>query len=186
MSGDSRLGECAVCHAQPAKYRCPRCSVASCSAECSREHKLQTACTGLGKAVWEQATPVRDMHWGELMRDHSYLASVSRFVESSGKELVGGNLIPKSAAAAAIAAAAAATSQANGAAGPSTNHAHTMEKKRLDDLSEAELRLCREARREGVEVTVMPKGMSRRQRNGSRFDNKCGSLCAQSSTPWLY
>ncbi|RUS17144.1 hypothetical protein BC937DRAFT_90371 [Endogone sp. FLAS-F59071] len=37
---------CHQCHANLPKYKCPRCSMRTCSLECSKQHKVTTACSG--------------------------------------------------------------------------------------------------------------------------------------------
>ena len=44
--GAGRMGECEVCHATEARYRCPGCGITFCSVACSREHKTKTGCSG--------------------------------------------------------------------------------------------------------------------------------------------
>lgn len=79
------------------------------------------------------------------MRDQSYISSVGRKVEETGRQLVGDKLIP------------------------ANSHG---EESRLDGKSEKETLLCTHARQEGVNLVLLPKGMSRRARNGTRWDQK--------------
>ena len=81
------------------------------------------------------------------MRDQSYISGVGRKAEEIGKQLVGEKLIPQG-------------RRVDETAG------------RLDDKTEREEKLVRDAREEGVELVLLTKGMSRRVRNGSRFDQK--------------
>ncbi|RUP44553.1 hypothetical protein BC936DRAFT_149300 [Jimgerdemannia flammicorona] len=37
---------CEQCHVRFSKYRCPRCSVRTCSLACSKSHKAATGCSG--------------------------------------------------------------------------------------------------------------------------------------------
>ena len=41
---DTRL--CDVCSAEVAKYKCPRCSIMSCSCACCVAHKIESGCNG--------------------------------------------------------------------------------------------------------------------------------------------
>ena len=48
----TRLGDCEVCGSEgAAKYTCPGCSVRFCAVACSKSHKLSTGCTGVRNAV---------------------------------------------------------------------------------------------------------------------------------------
>lgn len=85
------------------------------------------------------------------MRDQSYLSRVGRVAEEVGRKLVGEDLVPSSRA---------------------VREEEGHEEGRLDDRTEKEDRLVKEARKEGVLLVLLPKGMSRRMRNTSRWDNK--------------
>lgn len=81
------------------------------------------------------------------MRDQSYISGVGRKAEEVGRQLVGDKLIPT------------ARRVEEGAS-------------RLDEKTDKEDKLVRDARSEGVELVLLPRGMSRRIRNGSRWDQK--------------
>lgn len=83
-----------------------------------------------------------------MMRDQSYISSVGRRAEETGRELVGMGLIPR---------------VANRTTGEGV----------LDERTEKELKFVREARGSGVKVVLLPKGMNRRIRNASRWNPKC-------------
>lgn len=155
IASTSRLGLCSACSVQVALYRCPRCSFPSCSLKCSTSHKVSTSCTGVAAPVWSKPLLANELNWGSLMRDHSYLSGVSRLAEEMGRELVQNGLIPE---------------------GSRTRYAETDEATgsgtRLDDMTDKEARLVREARREGVRLLLLPKGMSRRAKNASKWDHK--------------
>lgn len=143
----SRLGECAsVGCTRPALYRCPACSFPSCSLACSTSHKLAISCTGIASPIWSKHITAREWGWGTLMRDQSYISGVGRLAEETGKNLVGAGLIPKG---------------RNGG-----------ENGVLDDRSEKEDKLVSVARSAGVNLVLLPKGMSRRSKNASRWDLK--------------
>ncbi|PNX74896.1 box C/D snoRNA protein 1-like [Trifolium pratense] len=40
------LTQCGECKSNPSKYKCPGCSIQSCSLPCVKAHKLRTGCTG--------------------------------------------------------------------------------------------------------------------------------------------
>ncbi|CAH7676538.1 hypothetical protein PPACK8108_LOCUS11682 [Phakopsora pachyrhizi] len=52
---------CDQCQSEPFKYRCPACSIITCSLDCSKLHKLQ-----------------KTYSWGSLMQDFSYLEDINR------------------------------------------------------------------------------------------------------------
>ncbi len=71
-----RMGNCAVCDAGvPAKYRCPACSVASCSLACSKRHKISAndgaGCTGKrDRAAFKD---IRDFTDADVVSDYRFL-----------------------------------------------------------------------------------------------------------------
>jgi len=86
------------------------------------------------------------------MRDQSYIAGVGRAIEQVGRELVGEKLIPQ---------------------GRKLGADETV---RLDERSDKEDKMVREARNQGVELMLLPKGMSKRLKNSTRWDMKYVSL----------
>ncbi|GAA5860048.1 hypothetical protein JCM1840_001855 [Sporobolomyces johnsonii] len=149
----SRLGLCQTCSAVPAKYTCPACAFPSCSLPCSTAHKQATDCSGVAPPLWSKPIQANEMTWGSLMRDQSYIAGVSRAVEEVGRQLVGDRLIPQGRRA-----------------------APAEETVRLDERSDKEEKMVREARNDGVELLLLPKGMSKRIKNGTRWDPKNNRL----------
>ncbi|KAI5480908.1 zinc finger, HIT-type protein [Pseudohyphozyma bogoriensis] len=143
MASTSRAGLCAGC-SNPAKYKCPRCAYPSCSLACSTAHKTATSCSGIALPVHAQAIQATEWGWGPMMRDQSYISSVSRKAEELGKQLAADKLLP----------------------------ARNAGEGRLDERNDKEDLLVREARAEGVDLVLLPKGMSRRARNASRWDYK--------------
>ncbi|KAI1615715.1 hypothetical protein EDD36DRAFT_486035, partial [Exophiala viscosa] len=46
--GESLLTDlCAICHANPIKYTCPRCGIHTCSLPCVKRHKTWAQCSGI-------------------------------------------------------------------------------------------------------------------------------------------
>lgn len=150
-STSSRLGTCQQCNAAPARYRCPGCELTTCSLACSSAHKQQLDCSGVAPPIWSKPLQANELTWGSLMRDQSYIVDVGRAVEGVGKQLVADKVLPQG-------RMAARPGDAQGV--------------RIDERSDKEERLVREARNEGVELTLLPKGMSKRLKNGSRWDPK--------------
>lgn len=91
-----------------------------------------------------------------MMRDQSYISGLGRVAEDVGRNLVKADLIPAG----------------NGGRGDDRGEGGSGGGARLDEKSDKELRLVREAEREGVRLVLLPKGMERRRINGSRWDPK--------------
>ncbi|KAK9909984.1 hypothetical protein M0R45_033962 [Rubus argutus] len=72
---------CQECKAKPSKYKCPGCSIRSCSLPCVKAHKDRTACTG--KRNQTQFVPMSQMDDNLLLSDYNLLEDVKRVAESA-------------------------------------------------------------------------------------------------------
>ncbi|KAK1224765.1 Box C/D snoRNA accumulation [Marasmius sp. AFHP31] len=88
-------GFCPICPSlpapqisQPTKYTCPRCSIRTCSLQCSSLHKTLHNCSG----ERDKAKYVKMNEYGyrEMMNDYVYLEQVGRRVKDWGGEIVKG------------------------------------------------------------------------------------------------
>lgn len=67
--------QCSVCLTGTSKYRCPKCSIQTCSMNCSRRHKSLNSCSGA-------FSPASFLSKKELLtvqsldRDYNFLSSV--------------------------------------------------------------------------------------------------------------
>jgi hypothetical protein len=77
---------CAQCQAQPFKYKCPRCSIPTCSLACSQAHKSTTGCSGQRDKT--KKVLLKDYGYGALMDDYKWLEEGRRRVEAWGKDIV--------------------------------------------------------------------------------------------------
>ncbi|PQE33180.1 Zinc HIT-type protein [Rutstroemia sp. NJR-2017a WRK4] len=78
---------CRICHINPTKYKCPRCSQQTCSLQCSKRHKVWSSCSGVRdptvyKPKSQLATPSGIDH------DYNFLHSIEHRIERSEKEIV--------------------------------------------------------------------------------------------------
>ncbi|KAM0143344.1 hypothetical protein ACHAP3_001481 [Botrytis cinerea] len=78
---------CRICHINPTKYTCPRCSQQTCSLPCSKRHKVWSTCSGVRdptvyKPRSQLATPSGIDH------DYNFLHSIEHRIERSEKEIV--------------------------------------------------------------------------------------------------
>ncbi|KAF7861921.1 hypothetical protein EAF04_007802 [Stromatinia cepivora] len=78
---------CRICHINPTKYTCPRCSQQTCSLPCSKRHKVWSSCSGIRdptvyKPKSQLATPSGIDH------DYNFLHSIEHRIERSEKEIV--------------------------------------------------------------------------------------------------
>ncbi|KAL2044277.1 hypothetical protein N7G274_002982 [Stereocaulon virgatum] len=85
MSGQLLTSLCTICHVRPYRYRCPRCSVLTCSLPCIKRHKQWAQCNGLrDPTVYvkakDLATPKGIDH------DYNYLTSIERELDNAEKD----------------------------------------------------------------------------------------------------
>ncbi|APA15700.1 hypothetical protein SS1G_09485 [Sclerotinia sclerotiorum 1980 UF-70] len=78
---------CRICHINPTKYTCPRCSQQTCSLPCSKRHKVWSSCSGIRdptvyKPRSQLATPSGIDH------DYNFLHSIEHRIERSEREIV--------------------------------------------------------------------------------------------------
>ncbi|EXJ92287.1 hypothetical protein A1O3_00837 [Capronia epimyces CBS 606.96] len=71
---------CAICHANPIKYTCPRCGIHTCSLPCVKRHKTWAQCSGIrNPAAYRKradlATPA------SVDQDFNFLTSVERSLQ---------------------------------------------------------------------------------------------------------
>ncbi|GMY22335.1 putative box C/D snoRNA protein SPCC613.07 [Fagus crenata] len=72
---------CDECKANPSKYKCPGCSIRSCSLPCVKAHKQRTACTG--KRNQTHFVPLSQFDDNLLLSDYNLLEEVKRVAESA-------------------------------------------------------------------------------------------------------
>ncbi|KIK92470.1 hypothetical protein PAXRUDRAFT_829918 [Paxillus rubicundulus Ve08.2h10] len=151
------LGNCALCTA-PARYRCPRCMIPTCSLPCSRKHKQDTGCTGERNKV--QYVPMNTYGWGEMMRDYCYLEEVGRQVSEWGNEIVrGGYTMENSGRGKVVCGRGGSRRVLNGRRKAAAGRAkRDMFRAHLEKLD--------------IDVELLPNGMERRKLNQSTFDQK--------------
>ncbi|KAJ8906508.1 hypothetical protein NDN08_003001 [Rhodosorus marinus] len=78
------MPECEVCRKKTSLYRCPRCSLRTCSAVCVRRHKDDSGCSGerdrtafINRSEYDET---------DLMSDYNLLEELNRGVDSSARE----------------------------------------------------------------------------------------------------
>ncbi|CAI5496523.1 unnamed protein product [Closterium sp. Naga37s-1] len=131
---------CSQCQQDPAKYRCPGCSAATCSVPCVKAHKAASGCTG--KRNRAEFVPI-----GKF--DDNQLVSDLRFLEDA---LLQYDVAKRTRTA-------------------------------LGVRYEAQVgkhwgRMQQTARQRGVQLLLMPPGMSKRKANRTYFQHRYATNCA--------
>ncbi|PIN15587.1 hypothetical protein CDL12_11760 [Handroanthus impetiginosus] len=72
---------CEECKINPSKYKCPGCSLRSCSLPCVNSHKQRTACAG--KRPVTNFVPISQFDDNLLLSDYNMLEDVKRIADSA-------------------------------------------------------------------------------------------------------
>ncbi|KAJ0836831.1 putative Zinc finger, HIT-type [Helianthus annuus] len=78
---------CDECKANEFKYKCPGCSVRSCSLPCVKAHKQRTGCTGKRQQLTE-FVPLSKFDDNLLLSDYNMLEDVKRIADSAKRRRV--------------------------------------------------------------------------------------------------
>ncbi|RSL95444.1 hypothetical protein CEP52_012043 [Fusarium oligoseptatum] len=78
---------CAICHVSTPKYKCPRCSIRTCSLACIKKHKAWSECTGERDAT-AYIPPAKLRTPAGVDHDYNFLHGIERSVERAEKLLV--------------------------------------------------------------------------------------------------
>ncbi|KAL2070088.1 hypothetical protein VTL71DRAFT_14768 [Oculimacula yallundae] len=78
---------CTICHIEPPIYTCPRCTLQTCSLNCSKRHKIRSMCNGVRDPT--AFLPISDVAspWG-LDHDYNFLHGIETSVQRSEKVLI--------------------------------------------------------------------------------------------------
>ncbi|KAJ5106806.1 hypothetical protein N7456_003481 [Penicillium angulare] len=170
-SPDPLLSElCSICHVNPPKYRCPRCSTRTCSLPCTRRHKLWSQCSGV-------RDPAAYLKRSELTtetafdRDFNFITGIERSMERADRDAENRGID-----------LAHGTSQnaEEDTAGPSTGQKR---KHPQQGLVKGEANFLRRAEAGLVNVIRAPRGMTRNKLNNSRWHPK--HKCLSWSVEWI-
>lgn len=186
---------CTICHREPPKYRCPRCSVRTCSLPCTKKHKAWASCSGERDpaAFVPRQRLVTD---AGVDHDYNFISSIERAKERFEKTVVddkrllgeaevrgpkpgqedrrfekvwyGDQLVHEPA----VASAAAA----RGGGGRGGRWGGGLQA-RFDQLVRQRLR------RNDIRVLTMPKGLSRQKENKTAWNRRTNTINWQ--VEWL-
>ncbi|KAG0063733.1 Box C/D snoRNA protein 1 [Linnemannia elongata] len=80
----SDIVNCEVCGTVAAKYKCPGCFCQTCSLACSKQHKLDTTCSGVRSRTHFVERKQYTEH--DMMSDYNFLEEVGRKVDNAARE----------------------------------------------------------------------------------------------------
>lgn len=155
------LTRCPYSHANPPKYRCPRCSTRTCSLPCTRRHKLWSQCSGV-------RDPAAYLKRNELNtesafdRDFNFITGIERTLERAEREVDNRGID------------LAGGAQADDGSSEGLQHPTAGRKRKHPNqgLAKGEAAFLRGTETAAVKVLRAPKGMSRNKQNGSRLHPK--------------
>ncbi|GJJ70223.1 zinc finger HIT domain-containing protein 3 [Entomortierella parvispora] len=86
ISTSDSIVQCEVCGVKAAKYKCPGCFCQTCSLQCSKQHKLDTTCSGVrSKTHFVGRSQYSEQ---DMMSDYNFLEEVGRTVDNAARENV--------------------------------------------------------------------------------------------------
>ncbi|KAF9141189.1 hypothetical protein BGX30_005295 [Mortierella sp. GBA39] len=80
----SDVVNCEVCGTVAAKYKCPGCFCQTCSLVCSKQHKLDTTCSGVRSRT--HFVERKQYTEQDMMSDYNFLEEVGRTVDNAARE----------------------------------------------------------------------------------------------------
>ncbi|KAF9943325.1 hypothetical protein BGZ67_000003 [Mortierella alpina] len=86
IAGSSDVVNCEVCGKVTAKYKCPGCFCQTCSLQCSKQHKLDTTCSGVRSRI--HFVERKQYSEQDMMSDYNFLEEVGRTVDNAARENV--------------------------------------------------------------------------------------------------
>ncbi|OGM48746.1 HIT finger domain protein [Aspergillus bombycis] len=178
---------CTICHIQPPKYRCPRCSTRTCSLPCSRRHKLWSQCSGV-------RDPAAYIKKNELAtesafdRDFNFITGIERTMERAERDAENRGISVQPGTSGRGVDLAAVGLDGDEESGT----AETGRKRRRVEggsggFVRGEFGFLRGAEDAGVTVLRAPRGMSRNKANSSKWMPKYVFLnkCLNWSVEWV-
>ncbi|KAE8378136.1 hypothetical protein BDV26DRAFT_197396 [Aspergillus bertholletiae] len=174
---------CTICHIQPPKYRCPRCSTRTCSLPCSRRHKLWSQCSGV-------RDPAAYMKKNELAtesafdRDFNFITGIERSLERAERDADnrGISVQPGTSGRGVDLAVVGLDGDDDNVGGEPGK-----KRRRVEGGSggfvKGEFGFLRGTEEAGVTVLRAPRGMSRNKANASRWHAK--SKCLNWTVEWI-
>ncbi|KAF9178356.1 hypothetical protein BGZ51_007624 [Haplosporangium sp. Z 767] len=87
ISSSSDIVNCEICGVAIAKYKCPGCFCQTCSLQCSKQHKLDTTCTGVRSRT--QFVDRKQYNEQHMMSDYNFLEEIGRTVDNAARDNVG-------------------------------------------------------------------------------------------------
>ena len=172
----SSLRSCQVCDEGTAIYKCPKCSLFTCSLPCVRTHKVNTKCSGVRDRT--EFVPIQSFTDKNLRQDFHFLEDVLQSKRIAKRLL--------------------ASNEASGSSTRRNNNKHrkkdglkVISRQNLDGHSQQVRKLVNEVKRydlsayksqlmviclkaQALQITlmVMPEGMARRKANTTRLNHK--------------
>ncbi|KAL4935095.1 hypothetical protein BDV06DRAFT_234700 [Aspergillus oleicola] len=154
---------CAICHLNPPKYRCPRCSLRSCSLACTKKHKTWSQCSG----VRDPGAYVRRAELATesaFDRDFNFITGIERGIERAGRDVENRGVD--------FSRGVVGLDREGSEGGEGIGGKRKRGNQDIgfgQGLAKGEAGFLRRAQEAGVSVIKAPRGMSRAKMNGSRW-----------------
>ncbi|KUJ23042.1 uncharacterized protein LY89DRAFT_776861 [Mollisia scopiformis] len=158
---------CTICHIDPPKYTCPRCSAQTCSLRCAKRHKLWASCNGVRdptvfKPISEVATPSGIDH------DYNFLHGIETQIQRSEKVLIEDLGIVE------------AEELERARKGVDERE---FQQRHAEDQAKGEVQITKVLKEKNIRVIKAPKGMRRNQENTTNWNRK--HRCMNWQVEWI-
>lgn len=175
MSDPLLTSLCNICHTNPPKYTCPRCSSKTCSLACSKRHKKWASCNGVrDPTVYVPRHKLASA--AGIDHDYNFLSGIERAITRSDKHIVedrglfsGGKELFQ----AGETHVQKDIRDARGRLGSRRDHSRGNKASILDSAF----------RRIGVDVVRAPRGMARKVENGTTWSQN--QKCVNWTVEWI-
>ncbi|KAB8234432.1 zinc finger HIT domain-containing protein [Aspergillus alliaceus] len=175
---------CTICHIQPPKYRCPRCSTRTCSLPCSRRHKLWSQCSGV-------RDPAAYLKRSELAtesafdRDFNFITGIERTLERAERDAENRGISVQSGLSGrgVDLSVVGLDEEIDTSTGEEGRKRRRVEGPAKGVFARGEVGFMRGAEQSGVTVLRAPRGMSRNKENGSKWLAK--TKCLNWTVEWI-
>jgi hypothetical protein len=153
---------CEICTEKEGIYKCPRCSIFTCSLLCCKQHKIDKNCNG--KRDKTSFVQINEFTTNNLKSDMHFLEDVlvSKFKAKRVLENdCGGQIKPTK-----------IIGNKRKASGGDVQISSMISHQNLEHHSQHTKKLVKESQTQQINLIVMPEGMSKRQVNTSRWNNQ--------------
>ena len=170
---------CAICHVSTPKYKCPRCSLRTCSLACIKKHKAWSECSGTRDPT-TYVPPSKLRTPAGVDHDYNFLHGIEMSVERSEKVVVGEKALVQTEELRPM-----TTQEVRWKTGRDGRKRKVLVTRVLREAKGRtfEKHLAQKLKKMNIEVVCAPMGMSRQRENSTTLNRRTGRINWQ--VEWL-